>query len=139
MIGALAYLYVGSAHFDEDLRFYEEVLSAKRVWAFDKFGAKVAALRIGKQESGPLVLLASHRPAGETRCLYRVDTLHGLQEALAKAGVKVQGTVEIPPGTCLLAEDMSGNKLGFFEETRPGVMEGAFADPRNPSALHRKS
>jgi hypothetical protein len=56
----LVYLYVGTADFDRDLAYYRDILSAPVVWSFDRFGAKVAALRLS---GGRLFLIADHRPA----------------------------------------------------------------------------
>jgi hypothetical protein len=39
-------LYIGTSDFDRDCAYYGTVLGAERVWAFQAFGAKVAAFRV---------------------------------------------------------------------------------------------
>ena len=45
-LGTLEYLYIGTSDFDRDCAYYGTVLGAERVWAFQAFGAKVAAFRV---------------------------------------------------------------------------------------------
>ena len=77
---ALRFLYVGSAKFDEDLKYYGEVLGAEKVWHFQAFGVRVAAFRLS--ENGPLYLLADHRPAGTCMPVYEVADLAKATKAL---------------------------------------------------------
>lgn len=102
------------------------------MWAFDRFGAVVAALRLGE---GPLLLLADHRPHGECRLLYAVDDLAAAVRAARAAGARDVVEVGVPPGPCVIFDDADGNPVGLIEETRPGRMEAAFASPANDAAL----
>ena len=81
--GALRFLYVGTANFEQDLAFYREQLGAQRVWQFASFGARVAALRLG---DGPLLLLADHRPAPSCMPIYEVADLEVTIQALTARG-----------------------------------------------------
>ena len=102
------------------------------VWAFDRFGAIVAALRNGP---GPLVLLADHRPTGECRRLYAVpDLALGIRGAVA-AGATGIVEVGIPPGPCVIFDGPGGELLGLIEETRPERMEESFRSLENVAAL----
>ena len=131
--GALRFLYVGTASFDEDLAFYLVQLGAERVWQFAHFGAKVAALRLG---DGPLLLLADHRPAPSCMPIYEVANLEATSQALRARGWQPQGaSFEIPNGPCQTFADPSGNPFALFEDIRPGAMEGAYADPANRHAI----
>jgi hypothetical protein len=97
-LGTLAYLYIGTADFDRDCAYYTKVLGAKRVWAFNAFGARVAAIRVCQ---GPLFLLADHRPAPSCMPVVAVDDLEGTIAALKAKGWQSQGEAfEIPNGLC---------------------------------------
>jgi catechol 2,3-dioxygenase-like lactoylglutathione lyase family enzyme len=128
----LAYLYVGTPDVDRAAAFYVDALGAEVVWAFDRFGARVAALRIGE---GPLLLLADHRPAGECRLLYRVDDITEAVAELRRSGASRLIEIGVPPGPCVIADDPAGNPIGVIEETRPGRMEASFRDESNTAAL----
>jgi hypothetical protein len=58
-LGKLAYLYVGTAAFERDVAYYRDVLGAEVVWAFNAYGAKVAALRVcdGPLFCSPIIVL----------------------------------------------------------------------------------
>ena len=72
------------------------------MWAFDRFGAVVAAVRLGE---GPLVLLADHRPPGECRLLYAVDDISAAVAAARAAGATHVVEVGVPPGPCVVFDD----------------------------------
>jgi len=121
VFGNLEYLYVGSGDFGRDLAYYRDVLQAELVWNHEGFGARVAALRLGK---GPLLLLADHRPAPSCILLYSVADLKEIAKDLRKRGWKPEGRpFEIPNGPCYLFEDPSGNRFGIFQDVRPHPFE----------------
>jgi hypothetical protein len=102
------------------------------VWAFHRFGAIVAAVRVGE---GPLVLLADHRPPGECRLLYAVDDIGAAVADARAAGAAHVVEVGVPPGPCVIFDDADGNPLGVIEETRPDRMAEAFRSTENAAAL----
>jgi predicted enzyme related to lactoylglutathione lyase len=117
--GPLRFLYLGTKDTGRDLKFYEEVLGAKKVWRFREFGADVAAVRLG---AGPLVLLADHRDAPSVLPIYEVKDLAATAKELKKRGWKPKsGKFEIPNGPCYVFEDPSGNEYAIFEDVRPDV------------------
>jgi predicted enzyme related to lactoylglutathione lyase len=131
--GRLLYLYVGSERFDRDFAYYRDVLEAEVVWRFEKFGAKVAALRVGE---GPLLLLADHRPAPSCMPIWAVEDLDRASAELQARGWKPTGArFEVPDGPCLRFDDPSGNPFALLQPTRPNALEKAYADPSNDSAL----
>ena len=133
--GALRFLYVGTTDFYHDLAFYLDQLGAERVWQFARFGALVAALRLG---DGPLLLLADHRPAPSCLPVYEVADLGATIRELRARGWQPQGArFEIPNGPCQTFADPSGNQFAIFEDVRPGAMEGAYADPANLHAVRK--
>jgi len=131
--GRLRFLYVGARDMDQDLAYYRSVLGAERVWHFEAFGARVAAVRLGE---GPLFLLADHRPAPSCLPIYEVANLGVTLKSLTGRGWSAEGEpFEIPNGPCCLFHDPSGNELAIFQDVRPGAMEGAFDDSENENAV----
>jgi hypothetical protein len=132
-LGKLAYLYVGTADFDRDAVYYEQVLGATRIWAFNAFGAKVAAFRLCE---GPLVLLADHRPALSCMPILTVVNLEATAAELKARGWLSEGDVfEVPNGPCLRFTDPSGNPYALLQNDRPDAMEQAYADSTNQNAI----
>jgi catechol 2,3-dioxygenase-like lactoylglutathione lyase family enzyme len=131
-LGALRYLYIGTGNFPEDLRFYREALGAELVWHFRRFGAEVAALRVGE---GPLYILADHRPAKSTLPIYAVEDLEAFRAAAQARGLKGGHTAETPDGPCWVFQDATGNEVGALEEVRPRALEGAWKDTGNTHAV----
>jgi hypothetical protein len=116
-LGRLKYLYVGTARFEEDLAYYVGVLGAEKVWHFERFGAKVAALRVA---DGPLLLLADHRPAPSCMLVFAVADLEATATELRSRGWEPQaGPFDIPDGPCYVFADRSGNPLAIFGDVRP--------------------
>lgn len=121
-LGSLKYLYVGSKSFDADLAYYRDVIGAEVVWSFCRFGARVAALRLGE---GPLWLIADHRPAPSVMPVFAVGDLDGAVRALKRRGWSPKsGPFEIPDGPCHTFADPSGNELAVFGNVRPDVLMG---------------
>jgi predicted enzyme related to lactoylglutathione lyase len=132
-LGKLAYLYLGTAAFERDVAFYRDVLGGNIVWAFNAFGAKVAAVQVC---DGPLFLLADHRPAPSCMPILAVENLEATVEELKRRGWQSDGDpFEIPNGPCYRFTDPSGNQMAIFQNTRPGAMEESFADMDNQNAI----
>lgn len=119
--GALEYLYIRTAGFERDLAYYRDVLGARLLWNLEGFDAHVAALRLG---TGPLLLLADHRPAPSCMPLFSVEDLKAAAKELRKRGWRPDGRLfEIPNGPCCAFNDPSGNRLGIFQNDRPRPFE----------------
>ncbi|MFN7974041.1 MAG: VOC family protein [Acidobacteriota bacterium] len=132
-LGELRYLYVGTSRFDDDLRYYGEVLCGKKVWQFHRFGARVAAFRVA---AGPLLLIADHRPSPSCMPVFAVTDLDRTVESLKARGWRPEeGPFEIPDGPCYTFRDESGNQLAVFGNVRPDVLEASYRDPGNDAAI----
>jgi predicted enzyme related to lactoylglutathione lyase len=132
-LGTLEFLYLGTADFDRDCAYYVEVLGAERVWAFHAFEARVAAFRVC---SGPLFLLADHRPAPGCMPVLAVADLDATAAALKARGWQSDGEAfAIPNGPCYRFTDPSGNAYALFQNDRPEAMGRAYADPDNANAI----
>jgi predicted enzyme related to lactoylglutathione lyase len=118
--GSLEYLYMGTSDHARDCRYYSEVLGAEKVWAFEAFGANVAAFRLC---SGPLFLLADHRPAPSCMPVLAVADLNACVAELKASGWQSVGEVfGIPNGPCVRFDDPSGNPYAIFQNDRPDHM-----------------
>lgn len=131
--GRLLFLYMGSSSFEDDFRYYRDVLGAKLRWSFERFGAKVAAFEVGE---GPLLLLADHLPAPSCMPLFEVNNLQNTISVLKGKGWKENKQVEVPNGPCVVFQDPSGNHMGLLQNTRPFAMEEGYKDTTNPYRLH---
>jgi predicted enzyme related to lactoylglutathione lyase len=132
-LGKLEYLYLGTADFDGDCAYYTKVLGADRVWAFNAFGARVAAFQVCE---GPLFLLADHRPSPSCMPIMAVADLHATIASLKARGWHSDGDVfGIPNGPCYRFVDPTGNQFAIFQNERPDAMEKAYADTDNPNAI----
>jgi len=131
--GPLRFLYVGSSDTARDVAWYTGRGKARKVWHFKAFGAEVAALELGP---GPLVLLADHRKAGSVLPIYEVPDLAAERQRLETAGWECHDPgFETPNGPAVLLRDPSGNEWALLEDRRPGAMDAAYADSRNPNAV----
>lgn len=122
-LGDLIYLYVGSADVGRDLRFYLAGLGGEQVWRFQAMGADVAGVRLN--ESGPLVILADHRPVPSVLPIFKCADLDGAAESLKAAGWEEVGhRVEVPDGPVLVLTDPSGNQIALLDQIRPNALMG---------------
>lgn len=115
----LDFLYVPSRDVARDLRFFEEVLGGKVVFAIDGMGAKVAAVQL--TEGPPLVLLADHLEGDAPILVYRVASLETELDALEARGWTREGTFEIPQGPCCSFRAPGGQRFALYQLTRPEV------------------
>ena len=124
-LGDLRFLYVGVADTEAALEVWQRTLGATLRWRFQAFAADVAAVEIG---TGPLVLLADHRPVGSVLPIYEVVSLTAAREALAATGATVVGPLGTPEGDAIVVEMGDGVEIAMIEVIRPDAMDEAFAD-----------
>ena len=128
----LRFLYLGSADTGRDLWAWLALPGARLRWRFDAFGADVAAVDLG---TGPLVLLADHRPAGSVLPIYAVADLDEATDSLVAGGfTRHAGPLGTPEGPATVLLDPSGTALTLLRVDRPGAMEDAYADEANSHA-----
>jgi catechol 2,3-dioxygenase-like lactoylglutathione lyase family enzyme len=135
-LGEPAYLYVGVDDLDRALAFYEAALGAEFVWRFARFGTEVAGVRVSA--TGPLVLLAAHRPAPSCIPIWTVTDLAAVVTRLAAAGFADRGeTAGTPDGPVHVLRDPDGNELALLQQDVPNALVARYADPTNDAAVHR--
>ena len=112
---SLDFIYMPSPDPARDLDWFKEVLGAEVVFAIERFGTRVAMVRLG---TGPAILLAGHLER-DPILVYRVESLDAATEELTAAGASVSGEFGIPPGEIREIEAPGGQRLAIYEETRP--------------------
>jgi hypothetical protein len=119
---SLDFVYLPSADVARDLGFYRDVLGGQILFAIERFGTRVAEVRLAPD--APRFLLAQHLAEGEAPVfIHRVGDLDRAKAELAERGLEVEATFEIPPGNCATLRTPGGQRIGIYEETRPEVYE----------------
>ena len=114
----LKYIYKGVTDYQKDKEFYLNMLKATLVWEFSRFGVRVAALKLGPSQH--LTLIADHLKPDVQILIYRTENLAKSIKALNDRGLKFSGgTFQIPDGTCILFQDLSGSKYGIYQQDKP--------------------
>jgi len=92
--------------------YYTKILGARKIWDFTSMGTRVAAINVS---SGPLLLLAGHRPAPSVLPVFEVENLKATVKEFRSRGWLPDGEqFEIPNGPCYLFKDPSGNQMAIF-------------------------
>jgi catechol 2,3-dioxygenase-like lactoylglutathione lyase family enzyme len=118
-IEALDVLYVPSRDVEADLAFYRDVLGARVVFAIEAMGTRVAEVALAPD--GPRVVLAGHLAGEAPVLLHRVGDLDETLAELEGRGARVEHQVELPLGPCATLRTPGGQRIGFYELTRPQV------------------
>jgi predicted enzyme related to lactoylglutathione lyase len=133
-LGELSYLYIGVDDVERSVAFYESALGAVMVWRFRRFGTEVAGMRVS--ETGPLVLLAEHRPVPSCLPIWTVPHLEAAVARLTASGFATSGeTAGTPDGPVHVFQDSEGNQLALLQADRPHALDAAYADPDNDNAV----
>jgi predicted enzyme related to lactoylglutathione lyase len=120
----LVYVYIGTSDYEKDFHFYKEILQAKLVWQFAKYGAKVAAFSLGSE---PYLLIADHVHAPGKRLIYEVENIKDAANELKERGWQPDGEIfEVPDGPCINFKDKSGNEYAILQMTRPFLLDKEF-------------
>jgi catechol 2,3-dioxygenase-like lactoylglutathione lyase family enzyme len=118
---SLDMLYMPSRDVEADLAFYRDVLGARVVFAIEAMGTRVAEVDTGA--SGPRLVLAGHLAGEAPVLLHRVADLDATLAELEGRGARIDHRVELPPGPAATLRTPGGQRLGFYELSRPGVEE----------------
>jgi hypothetical protein len=140
----LDFFYVPSADVAEDAAYWVNVLGARLVFAVEGMGARVAMLELGS--SGPRILLTDHLEDQRTVLIYRVEDLAQTQEELRSKGWKRGRSLDIPHGPCVSFATPGGQRVAFYQLTRPevanhfvGRVDFAIAPAGKPSRERKKT
>lgn len=114
----LDYLYTPSRDVAADLAYFTDVLGARRLFAIDDGGVRVAMLELSE---GPRLLLTDHLEGEAPILVYRVADLRQAADALTARGWAGGRTLEIPQGPCVSFSTPGGQRVALYERSRPGV------------------
>src|SRR2546427_2031655 len=109
----LDFIYMPTRDVAGDLRYFEEVLGGRVVFAVDGMGARVAAVEL--TSGPPLVLLADHLDGQAPILVFRVSDLEAELAGLESRGWTREGTFEIPHGPCCSFQAPGGQRLALYQ------------------------
>ena len=135
-IESFDFLYMPSTDVARDLGYYRDVLGGDVVFAIEAFGTRVAQVRLA--EGGPQLLVAQHLEGEAPVVLHRVDDLDATVSELKKRGAEIEAEFGFPHGPAAELRTPGGQRLAFYELTRPEADErlGGRMDfePESPQA-----
>ena len=117
----LDFLYMPSRDVARDLAFYTEELGGQIVFAIERFGTRVAEVRLA--EGMPHVLLAEHLEGDAPVLLYRVPDLDAAVAELEERGLEIEARFGFPHGPAAGFHSPGGQRLAVYELTRPQADE----------------
>lgn len=120
-IESFDFLYMPSSDVARDLGYYRDVLGAEIVFAIEAFGTRVAQVRLA--EGGPRLLLAGHLEGEAPVVLHRVDDLGATLADLRERGAVIEAEFGFPHGPAAELRTPGGQRLAFYELTRPEADE----------------
>ena len=128
MFESLDYVYMPSRDVPGDMAYFTDVLGGRLVFAIDAMGTRVAMVEL--TDGPPHLVLAGHLEGERPILVYRVADLAAAGGALEARGWTPDHALEIPQGPVRTYVTDGGHRIGIYELTRPGVIEG-FAGRRD--------
>ena len=120
-IESFDFLYMPSTDVARDLAYYEDVLGAEIVFAIEAFGTRVAQVRLA--DGGPRLLIAEHLEGEAPVALHRVEDLDAAVSELEERGATIEAEFGFPHGPAAALRTPGGQRLAFYELTRPEADE----------------
>jgi predicted enzyme related to lactoylglutathione lyase len=114
------FLYMPSTDVAADLAYYRDVLGAEIVFAIERFGTRVAQLKLA---GGPRLMVAEHLEGDAPFLVHRVDDLEAAAAEVEERGGEIEERFGIPHGPGAAFRTPGGQRLAFYELTRPGADE----------------
>jgi hypothetical protein len=118
---ALTFVYLPSRDVAADVTRYVDGLGAQLVFAIERFGTRVAMLRLSPDP--PELLLAQHLEGDQPVLVHRVADLEGSLAELDARGVAVRARFEIPFGPGAELAMTGPQRIALFENLRPEMSE----------------
>jgi hypothetical protein len=118
---SLDFVYLPSRDVAADLAHFTKALGAELVFAIERFGTRVAMVRLSPEP--PHLLLAQHLHGDQPILVYRVADLEAAIAELEPRGEVVGARFEIPfgPGAEL---DLPGpQRVALYERSRPEMAQ----------------
>jgi predicted enzyme related to lactoylglutathione lyase len=111
------FLYMPSNDAAADLAYYRDVLGAEIVFAIERFGTRVAQLKLAA--GGPRLMVAEHLEGEAPFLVHRVDDLEAAIETVEARGGEIEEQFGIPHGPGAALRTPGGQRLALYELTRP--------------------
>lgn len=121
MFASLDFLYMPSRDVAADLAHFIDGLGGSLVFAIERFGTRVAMVRL--TDDGPAVLLAEHLEGDAPVFVYRVADLEQAISDLGERGVAVAARFGIPHGPGAELAIAGPQRIALYQLTRPEVPE----------------
>jgi hypothetical protein len=117
----LDFIYMPSGDVSRDVRYFEDVLGARVVFAVEGMGTRVAMVELTDQP--PRILLAGHLEGERPVLVYRVSDLESAMRELTARGWQRGHKLEIPHGPVCTFSTPGGHRLAVYQLTRPEVAD----------------
>lgn len=117
MFDALDFVYLPSRDVAADVAHFTDALGAELVFAIERFGTRVAMLRLTPDP--PHLLLAQHLQRDQPILVHRVADLEAAIGSLRARGAAVGARFEIPFGPGVQLELPGPQRVALYERSRP--------------------
>lgn len=121
MLERLDFVYLPSRDVAADIAHFVDGLGAELVFAIERFGTRVAMLRLSPDP--PALLLAEHLEGDRPVLVHRVADLELQIASLRRRGVAVGERFEIPFGPAVELVNPGPQRVALYELTRPEAAE----------------
>jgi hypothetical protein len=115
----LDFVYLPSRDVAADVEHYTGRLGGQLVFAIERFGTRVAMVRLSPEE--PDLLLAEHLEGDRPILIFRVADLAATMAELEARGVEIGARFEMPYGHGVELRRPGPQRLAVYQRTRPGV------------------
>jgi hypothetical protein len=113
----LDFVYLPSRDVAADVAHYVDGLGAELVFTIERFGTRVAMVRLSPEP--PALLLAEHLDGDAPVLVHRVDDLDAAISELRERGVGIGERFEMPFGVGVELELPGPQRIAIYELTRP--------------------
>ena len=117
MFDSLDFVYMPSRDAAADLEHHAARLGAEPVFAIERFGTRVAMLRLSPD--GPALLLAEHLEGERPILIFRVADLEAAIAELEGRGTELGARFEMPYGHGIELLSPGPQRFAIYELTRP--------------------
>jgi hypothetical protein len=119
--GPLDFIYMPSRDAAADVKHFTEALGGELVFAIERFGTRVAMVRLGREP--PALLLAEHLEGERPVLVFRVEDLDAAVQEIAERGGTPGPRTGIPYGPIQVLELPGAQRMALYQRTRPDVDE----------------
>ena len=115
MFEQLDFIYQPSRNAAADLEHYVQSFGAEPVFAIERFGTRVAMVRLTAESPG--LLFAEHLAGGQAILIFRVGNLEQAVERITESGGQVGDRFEMPYGIGAQLIMPGPQRLAIYEAT----------------------